>query len=222
LRFAREGYVPAAVPAVIGLLLGPLVGWAIGAPLLVLGTLVLLFFRDPDRRPPADERALVAPADGRVVSVERVTGGHELDAGVRQRIAIFMSPLDVHVNRVPAAGEVERIRHRDGRFKAAYSTDAAEVNESNAMAVRLADGSRMIVVQIAGWLARRIVCHVREGDVLSRGERFGLIMFGSRVDVYVDEDISISVEPDQRVVAGVTVIGQMPSGRAGAARGQEK
>jgi phosphatidylserine decarboxylase len=209
LKFAKEGYLPAAVPAVAGVAAGLLLGWAVGAALLVFALLVLLFFRDPERRPPDAAGVIVAPADGRVVSV--VTDGppHRLDPESCQRVSIFMSPLNVHVNRMPAAGRVDGIEYNEGRFRAAYSEDAATVNESNALRLRTPEGWSMVVVQIAGWLARRIVCHVSEGDELGRGDRFGLIMFGSRVDVYLPAAVKITVVEGQRVQAGSTAIGEV-------------
>jgi len=209
LKFAKEGYLPAAVPAVAGVAAGTILGWAIGAPLLVFAVLVLLFFRDPERRPPDGENAIVAPADGRVVSIIRDGSPHGLDPESRQRVSIFMSPLNVHVNRMPATGTVAGIRYNEGKFRAAYSDDAATVNESNALRLSTPEGWSMVVVQIAGWMARRIVCHVREGDALGRGDRFGLIMFGSRVDVYLPATVTITVVEGQRVRAGATVIGEV-------------
>lgn len=212
MKFAKEGYLPAAVPAVAGVVAGTLFSWAIGGPLLVFALLVLLFFRDPERTPPDAAGAIVAPADGRVVGVLRDGSPHRLDSESRQRVSIFMSPLNVHVNRMPVTGTVEGIQYNEGQFRAAYSDDAATVNESNALRLRTPEGWSMVVVQIAGWLARRIVCHVREGDALGRGDRFGLIMFGSRVDVYLPAAVTITVVEGQRVCAGSTVIGEvMPS-----------
>jgi phosphatidylserine decarboxylase len=123
-----------------------------------------------------------------------------------QRISIFMSPLNVHINRMPAAGTVRDIRYSPGQFRAAYADDASEVNESNAVLVDTGVAGPMVVIQIAGWLARRIVCHAHVGDRLDRAARFGLIMFGSRVDLYVPAEISICVRSGDRVSAGSTVV----------------
>lgn len=206
MSFAREGYLPAAVPAATGLLLAPFFGWGFCLVTLIIATLVLAFFRDPERTPPADPTAIVSPADGRVLSVERKENGHRLSRAPMQRISIFMSPLDVHINRAPSAGVIRDIHYSPGQFRAAYADDASEVNESNAVLVEGEAGSRTVVVQIAGWLARRIVCRARVGDHLGRGERFGLIMFGSRVDVYLPLDVSICVQPGERVSAGASMI----------------
>jgi phosphatidylserine decarboxylase len=206
LKFAREGYLPAAVPAATGLLLAPFFGWGFCAFTLVLAALVLLFFRDPDRVPPADPAAIVAPADGRVLSVELKEEGHRFARRPMNRISIFMSPLDVHINRMPATGTIRDILYSPGQFRAAYADDASEVNESNVLFVETPDAGPMVVVQIAGWLARRIVCHAHVGDRLERAARFGLIMFGSRVDLYLPAELSISVQRGDRVSAGRTVV----------------
>jgi len=206
LKFAREGYLPAAVPAVTGLVLAPFFGWWFGALTLGLAALVLLFFRDPVRVPPEDPSAVVAPADGRVLSVELKEQGHRLARRPMHRITIFMSPLNVHINRMPAAGTIRDIRYSPGQFRAAYADDASEVNESNALLVETPDAGPMVVIQIAGWLARRIVCHAHVGDRLERAARFGLIMFGSRVDLYLPAEISICVRSGDRVSAGSTVV----------------
>lgn len=206
MRFAREGYLPAAVPAVTGLVLAPFFGWWLFAVTAVLATLVLLFFRDPVRRVPGDASAIVAPADGRVVAVQAKDAGHPLAPVPMQRISIFMSPLDVHINRMPAAGTIRDIRYSPGQFRAAYADDASDVNESNAVLLESPKLGAVVIVQIAGWLARRIVCHAHVGERLGRGERFGLIMFGSRVDLYLPTGVSICVAAGDRVSAGSTVV----------------
>ncbi|RMF19262.1 MAG: phosphatidylserine decarboxylase, partial [Deltaproteobacteria bacterium] len=148
---------------------------------------------------------LLAPADGRVVSVAG-EHPHPLAPEARRRVSIFMSPLDVHVNRSPVSGVVEKRSYRPGSFGAAYKGDASEANEANALLIRADAGYRLVVVQIAGWLARRIVCDVGEGDRVERGARFGLIMFGSRVDVHLPDEVTVCVAPGQRVRAGRTVL----------------
>jgi phosphatidylserine decarboxylase len=206
LKFAREGYFPAAIPAVAGLLCLPLFGAFVGGGLMVFALAVLLFFRDPKRRAPEDPRAIISPADGKVVGVGRREKGHHLAGDVMNRVSIFMSPLDVHINRMPVAGTVKDVEWSPGQFRAAYADDASEINESNALLVEAASGFRMVIVQIAGWLARRIICRAGPGDKLSRGEKFGLIMFGSRVDLYLPDDVTIKVRPGERVWSGTSVI----------------
>lgn len=208
MKFAKEGYVPAAVPALAGLIAGAAFGWQIGAALLVLALAVLLFFRDPERTPEGGESAIISPADGKVVHAGPIDKPDALAPEARQRVSIFMSPLDVHINRMPSAGTVEGLRYSPGRFDAAFKEKASDVNESNAMLVRTDSGMDMVVVQIAGWLARRIICKVRRGDRLERGQRFGLIMFGSRVDVYLPATVSITTTVGQRVSAGRSVIAE--------------
>lgn len=212
MKFAREGFVAAAVPAAAAVACGAFFGEAAFVALAAVAVAVLLFFRDPERVAPTDPDALVSPADGRVIAVEEGGKAHRFDPETSTRISIFMSPLDVHINRMPLAGGVERIEHKPGLFGAAYRADASEINESNSLLLRTADGTAIVVVQIAGWLARRIVCHIRPGAVVSRGERFGLIMFGSRVDVFLPPQVRPAVHVGDRVQAGTTVLARTASG----------
>ena len=180
-------------------------------PVFVLGLgFVLYFFRDPERRVPATPRVLVSPADGRVVEISEAEGDG-VPGGRSVKVGIFMSPLDVHVNRSPCEGRVETVVHRAGRFRNAASPSASAENESNAIAIRASDdgGAQIVVRQVAGVLARRIVCGAAEGDVLERGQRFGMIKFGSRAEVYVpvESGFRVGVRLGQRVKAGETVIG---------------
>jgi len=210
MKFAEEGYVPAAIPAVAGVVVWAFFSTTVGALLIVLAVAVLLFFRDPERTPEGGEGAIISPADGKVVWAGPIEKRHALAPDAGMRVSIFMSPLDVHVNRMPAAGTIKEIRYNKGKFEAVFREKAAEVNESSAMLVETDSGLSMVVIQIAGWLARRIVCKVAPGNVLRRGERFGLIMFGSRVDVYLPETVSITARVGQRVAAGSSVIAQEP------------
>lgn len=166
------------------------------------------FFRDPERVAPGDDRLIVSPADGKVIDVRPVRDPELLGAPAT-RISIFMSPLNVHVNRSPVAGRIEAVQHTAGRFHAAFADKASDDNERNAV-VLSGGGRRFLVVQIAGALARRIVCRRARGDALARGERYGLIMFGSRVDLYVPPDVTVRVTLGQRVRAGLTVVGEIP------------
>ncbi len=166
------------------------------------------FFRDPERTPPAGEHLVVSPADGRVLEVRAEREERFLDAPAT-RVSIFMSPLDVHVNRSPVAGTVERVQHTAGRFRAAFADKASLDNERNAVVLE-SGGRRYLVVQIAGALARRIVCRRGAGDRLARGERFGMIMFGSRVDLFLPPDVTPRVAKGDRVQAGRTVVAEVP------------
>ncbi len=206
MKFAREGYFAAAVPAVGGGLVWFFAGPLFAGPVLVFALAVLAFFRDPQRTPEGGDDAIISPADGKVIAIDEVAAGHRMAPSARRRISIFMSPLDVHINRCPTAGTVKAIEHKNGQFRAAYAAEASEVNESNSLLLESASGYKMVVVQIAGWLARRIVCHVETGARLGRGERFGLIMFGSRVDVFFPDGVEITAELGQRVVSGRSMI----------------
>jgi phosphatidylserine decarboxylase len=179
-------------------------------PLLVGVGFCLYFFRDPERQPPSGDDLIISPADGRVLEV--VPGREEqfLHAPAT-RVSIFMSPLDVHVNRSPVTGTVELVRHTAGKFRAAFADKASLDNERNAV-VLASGGRRYLVVQIAGALARRIVCARQPGDRLARGERFGMIMFGSRVDVFLPPGVEPRVARGDRVRAGQTVIAQVAAG----------
>ncbi len=211
MRFAREGWVPTAVVAILALLVTAAFGWPVGVVPAIGALAVLLFFRDPVRLPLGAPGDLLAPADGRVISVA-ANRPHALCAEARRRVSIFMSPLDVHVNRSPVTGVVEKREYRRGSFGAAYKGDASEANEANALLVRSDAGYPLVVVQIAGWLARRIVCDIGEGDRVMRGARFGLIMFGSRVDVYLPDAVTVCVTPGQPVPAGNTVFASPAAG----------
>jgi phosphatidylserine decarboxylase len=196
-----------AVALLGGLLLGSWLFW-IGA---VFTAFCLYFFRDPERVAPSRHGAVVAPADGRVVSVMPAVPPAELGLGdaPRWRVAIFLSVLDVHVNRAPVEGRITRIAYRHGAFVNAAADKASDDNERNALAIRLNDGRDLAVVQIAGLIARRIVCTVREGDMVATGERFGIIRFGSRTDVYLPEGVRPLAAVGQTMIGGETVIAEL-------------
>jgi phosphatidylserine decarboxylase len=177
---------------------------------LLLATLAItVFFRDPERHPPSGKGLIVSPADGKVVSISEVKDGSFFSAPAT-RLSIFLSPLDVHINRSPVAGVVEEIKYQTGRFLAAYKDDASEGNEQNALRFLDEEGHKLGVVQVAGVVARRIICRARPGDKLSRGERFGLIMFGSRTDTYLPRGCKVEVSEGQRVKGGETIIARFP------------
>jgi len=199
----------AGLTLVVGIGGALLVGWWLVVPCAVALGLSLWFFRDPERRPPGNPSLIVSPADGRVVDIRRVQEDEMLGAAAN-RVSIFMSPLNVHVNRSPIAGVIERIRHTPGRFHAAFADKASDENERTAVLVA-GGGRRYLVVQIAGAVARRIVCRKAEGEQLERGERYGMIMFGSRVDVYLPLDVRVCVTLRMRVRAGTTAIAEVVS-----------
>jgi phosphatidylserine decarboxylase len=203
-------------PFIVGGIVAWIVGLVLGATWLAwIGFVFLLFclyfFRDPERVAPGRPGLLLAPADGHVVSVAAAVPPAELDLGstARWRVAIFLSVLDVHVNRVPADGTVTRIVYRHGKFLNASLDKASSDNERNALAIRLPDGREIAVVQIAGLIARRILCHVREGDAVHAGARFGLIRFGSRTDLYLPEGVRPLVAEGQTMIGGETVIADL-------------
>jgi phosphatidylserine decarboxylase len=198
---------------VAGLFLGHGVFWA-G---LILTLFCLYFFRDPDRVAPARPDLVVAAADGRVVSVQLAVPPAELELGSvpRWRVATFLSVLNVHVNRTPATGTVGRIAYRAGAYLNASLDKASEANERNALSIRLADGRDMAVVQIAGLIARRILCDARAGDAVRAGERFGIIRFGSRTDIYLPHGVAPLVSVGQTMVGGETVVANLAGSAAG-------
>lgn len=181
-----------------------MVGWSVPAAILMAIALgCLFFFRDPERIAPSLPGAIVAPADGRVMAVQEMVDPF---VGEGVRISIFLSPLDVHVNRSPIGGLVTEVEYRPGRFLAAYRASASDANERCTLHLQ-GEAARVAVTQIAGVLARRIVCRVRPGDKLERGERFGLICFGSRTDLVVPRDAEVRIRPGERVRGGESVIG---------------
>ena len=202
----RPFIIGGAVAVVAGAFFTPWLVW-LGAAFVLF---CLYFFRDPERVAPDREGVLVAPADGRVVSVVMAVppGELEMGPGPRWRVAIFLSVLDVHVNRVPIDGTVTRIAYRHGKFLNASVDKASVDNERNALAIRLADGREIAVVQIAGLIARRILCDVREGDAVRTGARFGIIRFGSRTDLYLPEGVLPLVSEGQLMIGGETVIAE--------------
>jgi phosphatidylserine decarboxylase len=180
-----------------GIILGYLTSYWYGIPFFALALFCLWFFRDPDRTAPAGPVA-VSPADGKVVSITR-------DPDNRVRLGIFLNVFDVHVNRTPIAGRIRSIRYQEGKFLVASRAEAASQNEQNTFVVE-GDGTAIEFSQIAGLIARRIICYKKPGDVVGIGERVGLIQFGSRVDVLFGPEWELAVREGQRVSAGSSVI----------------
>lgn len=218
----REGYrfvaLFAAATAVLFLIWTPL-GWA-G---VVLTVWCYYFFRDPDRVTPVRAGLVVSPADGVVSLIGPAAPPPELGLGPTPvtRVCVFMNVFNCHVNRIPADGTVTQVAYRAGKFLNASLDKASEDNERNAIALELPDGRRLAVVQIAGLVARRIVCDVKPGQAMKAGERFGMIRFGSRLDVYLPDGAVPLVAVGQTMVAGETVIADLDStepARAGAVR----
>ena len=165
-----------------------------------LTAFVCFFFRNPDRQIPDGKNLIVSPADGKVVKVARMEGGE-------QTVSIFLSVFNVHVNRSPISGELQQVEYKRGKFKAAFNEEASRVNEQNVITIA-GSGVRIVVRQIAGLIARRVVCWKRQGNSLQRGERFGLIRFGSRVDIVLPGQVKVLVRVGDRVQGGSSVIGE--------------
>lgn len=218
--FVRHAFAmkidPAGYPFIGGALVPAGLAVAARRPVLatslaLLGGFFAYFFRDPDRRVPQEPDLVVAPADGKVM-IAGPTDHRWAPPGDWQQVTIFLSPVDVHINRTPVAGRITRIEYRPGRFLPAYD-EGSNDNELNE--IWLDAGGRTVVVrQVVGILARRIVCRVAEGQTLARGERIGLMKFGSRMDVFLPTDSHLTVVVGQRVVAGETVLATLGSGGA--------
>lgn len=211
----RDGYFYAVPLIAAGLLLGWLTNpvWAI-IPFL-LAFFFLWFFRDPERAIPHEAGAVVSPGDGKVTDVSTVTIGNE----TKTRISIFLSVFDVHVNRSPVGGVIRDVRYQRGQFLNAMNKVSAEQNEQNIVTME-ADGQKIIFKQIAGLLARRIIFYPKVGDRLERGQRVGLIKFGSRVDLLVDASARVNVKVGDRVKGGASVLAYVqPQGTLAAVGG---
>jgi len=205
----KEGmvyYVPVLALGVLLLIfLGPHGAYAyLGMPVILLGLAILCFFRDPRRASDAEANELVSPADGKIVGIEDLEQTSHYDGPCR-RVSIFMSVLDVHVNRAPSKGTVRKIEHKPGRFINAMNPQSSECNESNAIWMETPYGP-ITVRQISGALARRIVCKAAEGDILARGEKFGMIKLGSRTELYLPPDTEVCIAIKDTARAGSTVV----------------
>ena len=219
MKIDRAGYpfiAGALVPA-LGLALSRRRGWAI--PFAVLGAFFAYFFRDPDRRVPQGPGLVVSPADGKVM-LAGPADRRWAPPGEWKQITIFLSPVDVHMNRSPVGGKITRIDYRPGKFLPAYK-ESANDNELNEVWVE-SEGRTIVFRQVVGLLARRIVCRVEPGDEVERGERIGLMKFGSRMDVFLPLDMELLVSAGDRVVGGETVLARAPSAAVwtGAERGR--
>jgi phosphatidylserine decarboxylase len=205
MRIARDGFVYIAVPALIAAILLVLTYWIIAIPFLIVLAFMIYFFRDPHRTPPTEPDVVVAPADGRVTRVSTLNADDQNSATL---VSIFLSPLDVHINRSPIAGRITDVSYTRGKFLMATNERASLVNEQNALTI---EGDKISVVckQIAGILARRIVCWKHTHDQVSRGERIGLIKFSSRTDVVLPASVKVTVTEGMKVRGGTTIIGRI-------------
>ena len=219
---AREGYVIIGIVLVLAAALSGIVllvsaSW--GVLCLVVAVFitagVLFFFRDPARTPPPlSDQLVLAPADGRVVIVDNAVSEPLYIGGMAQKVSIFLSLFDVHVNRIPVGGMVEHVRYIPGKYLVAWRPKASEKNERSEIGVRHPSGARVLFRQIAGSVARRIVYYVASEDQVEAGQRFGIIKFGSRMDVFVPQDVALRVSVGDRVRAGETILGQFPDSGA--------
>lgn len=201
----RDGYYYGLGCLAAAVLLVWLTAWPYAVPVMLLGAFFLWFFRDPERQIPQEAGAVVSPGDGKVTDVSTVSA-----SGItRTRISIFLSVFDVHVNRSPISGVIREVRYQRGKFLNAMGPASAEENEQNIVTVE-GEGRTVVFKQIAGLIARRIIFNLRVGDPVARGQRVGLIKFGSRVDVLMDADAQVRVKEGDRVRGGASVLAILP------------
>jgi phosphatidylserine decarboxylase len=211
--FARDGYPSMIVVTIVGLLIASIGLWVptwlsyiFYVMAMVLVAIVFYFFRDPDRDLPDDPNVVVAPADGKILFIKEVDEPLFLE-GKGKQISIFLSLFDVHVNRNPVSGSVEYLKYHPGDYLVAWHDKASELNERAEFGVTHTSGTKIFYRQITGLVARRIVYRVREGDELNAGERFGMMKFGSRMDIIVPDNVRITVNEKERTVGGETILG---------------
>lgn len=202
----KDAYKFAVPPIVVGIVC-LLFGWRLPAAVLILlGGFIFYFFRDPERAIPADPAAIVSPADGRVVDIV----SEEFDSRSGRRISIFLSIWNVHVQRAPVAGQIAEVTYRPGRFYGAYRARASGENEQNVIHIDSPQGI-LVFKQIAGAIARRVLCWKRKGEMVARGERVGLIRFGSRVDIWLPVEAEITIRRGQMVKGGESILAKWTS-----------
>ena len=205
-KLHKEGYRFLAISAVVTFIL-LLISNFLGLISLAITVWVFYFFRDPERFPINDENYLLSPADGVISQIVETNGPIELGLENKKysRVSIFMNVFDCHVNRVPASGKIDKIYYKPGKYINASLDKASEENERNYIKMTNSNGDELILVQIAGLIARRIVCEIKENDETKQGNKFGMIRFGSRVDLYF-ENYNLMVNKNQKTVAGETII----------------
>jgi len=205
---AREGWPFLAVAVGVSLLVTGFAGWLWSLPLWLASLFILQFFRDPPRNIPGDDHTVVSPADGRIVAVERTQDPYLQRAALK--VSVFMNVFDVHSNRSPVDGMVEKDWYHPGKFINAALSKASEENERKALWIKTVNGFDVVCVQVAGLIARRILCYVRSGERLARGQRYGFIRFGSRVDVYLPQDVLVKTSVGDKVYAAESVLAELP------------
>jgi len=204
---AREGWPYLSTLVIAAILLTVFCGIVWATPVWLLALFVLQFFRDPPRAIPQNPDAVLSPADGRIVAVERVNDPYVNREAIK--VSVFMNVFNVHSNRSPVDGTVQSVQYFPGKFVNADLDKASTENERNALWIKTADGQDITSVQVAGLIARRILCYVGEGDVLTRGQRYGFIRFGSRVDVYLPLTATVKVAIGDKVSATTTILASL-------------
>ncbi len=215
MKFAPDGYstiwIAAAISIVfiaIGWWLGSWPQWLFFGLAVFITGFTVFFFRDPDRVTPQDPNLLISPADGKVILIQRVVEANYLKEEVTQ-VSIFLSPMNVHVNRIPLSGVVEYKMYHPGEYLVAWHEKASLLNERAEFGVRHASGTKMYFKQITGFIARRITFHINEGDTVAAGDRFGIMKFGSRMDLLIPDSIELNVNIGDITVAGETILGRI-------------
>lgn len=206
---AKEGYPFILLGVGLALIL-----WLLGNPLfsfllLTLTLFLIYFFRDPERITPEENKGIISPADGKVISIDEHFENRFLKEKV-VKISIFMSLWDVHINRIPINGKISDILYKTGNFFAAFTNKASNLNEHNAILLKTGDHRHILLIQIAGIIARRIVCRIKTGDEVTRGQKFGMICFGSRVEIYLPLDTQLKIKVGEHVKGGKTILGDLP------------
>lgn len=210
--FARDGYTTIIVTTLfaimvsgIGYYMGHWTSYVLYTSMALLVAFILFFFRDPEREIIEGDNLILSPADGNIVQIKEVQEDKYIQ-GKAQQISIFLSPMDVHVNRVPVQGKLEYLEYEPGIFLVAYDHRASDLNERADFGVRHPSGTKIFFRQITGFLARRIVYHITKGDELKAGDRFGMMKFGSRMDILVPPEVEINVSEGEKAVAGQTIL----------------
>lgn len=194
------------VLAVIGFMLHHWTSFIFYILAVVLTAFTLFFFRDPDRNIPVGENLIIAPADGKIIEIINVKEDEYLKSGAKQ-ISIFLSLMDVHVNRIPASGVIEYVKYYPGKYLVAWHEKASELNERAEFGIQHPGGTKVFFRQITGYVARRIVYHIGKGDTVMAGHRFGMMKFGSRMDILVPANVTLKVKKGQKTIGGETILG---------------
>ena len=205
---AKEGYPFIFLGGVVSVI-ACLWGEAISIVPFSMVLFLIYFFRDPERIIPEENKGIISPADGKVISIDEHFENRFLKEKV-VKISIFMSLWDVHINRIPLDGKITDVLYKRGKFFAAFTDKASNLNEHNAILLKTGDHRYILLIQIAGIIARRIVCRIKTGDEVTRGQKFGMICFGSRVEIYLPSDTQLKIKVGEHVKGGETILGDLP------------